>query len=442
MMTHNCLQSKRVRARNLPGMRLILIAIYATAFTIVTPVLYHLGLPVPIRYINVVGGALIFPITVTGVYIYAKSQRVQQFYKKSHLIKIKFWFCLLFLLAILGMFHDIPLDDIAREGIAFSYFGIFLLLGGDDRFFHVVMRHLLIIFYLGAPLILLFYDTPQIMLSYSGIIKNAVANVNYRFTNSIGYSLRPLIAPGLFIGIWGLVQYKNKIKQSLSIGVIVLFFVINAVLFQFRSLGLTILATVFLFMFYRPFLDHRLHLGKSTILLAIAFLGLGYYITTESFYQMTQRMVGNNYNIDLFDSRQSELYAYMDDLGAEILVGRGLGGSFDASKVYHHLSAQKWPTLHYGILVFTLKGGGIFFLAFVSFLLPGLIPRKVCWYHNPCNMVAALLFPKVLFTLTLAPISLSPSSLMSLMVMSLIFARFARRTELDSPRQNNTANIQ
>ena len=423
--------SPKVRARNVPGMRCILLGFYATAFTLCTPIFYYFSIPVPLRYINLFGWSIVFVIVVMGTIMYVRSLNLRLLYRKSHLVKVKIWFFLTVILTVYGFILGTPLDDIGKEMIAFSYIGIFLLFGGDDRFWYIAIRHLMILFYIGVVLSLLFIKVPAPILTYSGITFDLADPINFRYTNSIGYLFRPLIMSGIFLGMWGLVRRNGGVSRILQIFALFFFLLINVFFFQFRSVALLVLIGGLGFLLVRPLLERRVRLGISAIFLSLVILGFIYYTTTESFEMFMERGFIKYNKLIIFNSRQAELDAYVSDIGWGALIGRGLGGTFDASSVYGQLygyeRGARWATMHYGILGFTLKGGSLCLLSFASFLWPGFSLRRSTWYQNPRNLTAALLFPIYLISFILNSISLSPAMIIVFASSMMVMARFGRQ---------------
>jgi len=366
-----------------------------------------------------------------GTIMYVRSLNLRLLYRKSHLVKVKIWFFLTVILTVYGFILGTPLDDIGKEMIAFSYIGIFLLFGGDDRFWYIAIRHLMILFYIGVVLSLLFIKVPAPILTYSGITFDVANPINFRYTNSIGYLFRPLIMSGIFLGMWGLVRRNGGVSRILQIFALFFFLLINVFFFQFRSVALLVLIGGLGFLLVRPLLERRVRPGISAIFLSLVILGFIYYTTTESFEMFMERGFIKYNKLIIFNSRQAELDAYISDIGWGALIGRGLGGTFDASSVYGQLygyeRGARWATMHYGILGFTLKGGSLCLLSFASFLWPGFSLRRSTWYQNPRNLTAALLFPIYLISFILNSISLSPAMIIVFASSMMVMARFGRQ---------------
>jgi len=327
-------------------------------------------------------------------------------------------------LSLYGFLRKTPLDNVIREAIGFFYIGLFLLVGCDDRFWKAAIYHLTIIFYTGAILIFLFY---RVEMPWTSNLANMdFTELNGRFTNSIGYSLRPLIASGMTLGMLGLVNMKKGVAAILSVLPLLIYFIINVGLFQFRSDVMILLAMICSYLLLRPFFERRARPGTSSIIIILVVLSAGFFTTTESFERLSERRVSDYGRLVVFDSRQLELNEYISDIGYGMLVGRGMGDSYDASAVYGYKGLE-WSVLHFGILGFTLKGGIVCLLLFASFLWPGFTIRKLHWYQNSYNLTAALLFPILIIQLILSPLSFTPGMIIFYASNMIVIARFGKK---------------
>jgi hypothetical protein len=108
--------------------------------------------------------------------------------------------------------------------------GVTLYLGTDDRVWYALDKHLTILFWLGVVLISLNLYVP--LPEVKGV---EFVDVTDRFSGTIASLLGPLIAPGLFLGVWGLVSKRRGIWKVLQILAPVASVGIQAGLFLFRS---------------------------------------------------------------------------------------------------------------------------------------------------------------------------------------------------------------
>jgi hypothetical protein len=309
--------------------------------------------------------------------------------------------------------------------------GVFLLLGVDDRVWYGLDKHLTVVCYVGAALIVLYYQEP--LPEFYGVhigdlLEPGEPLINFRSTNSTAILLRPLIGPALLLGMRGLVRRDGGVWRIAQIAALPVFFACEVGIFKFRSEAIFCALTIISFLLLRPLLEKRLRPTMSVILLSVALLGLGYYVSTESFQLFANRQVVET--TGPLDYRLQELEACRTDLGWQLLVGRGLGGTFDVSSVRVGVEgADKWMTLHFGLAVLMLKGGVLLLAMFLSFVLPGLWVRGRSWYANPLNLTAALLVPIYLISFIINPIALSPDALLSILPAMMILSRFGTRKD-------------
>jgi hypothetical protein len=406
-------------------MTYFLLAIYTNYALLLRPVLYQWGLSLPDTYFGIYGASLTILFVLTGANQYLKSGGASWSCTRRHRKDVKLWFSLIASLGVYGVLRGNAASSVYREVFVFFEMGAFLLLGADDRFWQGIEKHLTVLFYLAVALIFVYQQTP-VPAMYASPLGGAADLVNFRSSNSVAYYIRPLIGPGLLLGMWGLVRRGGGVWRIAQVSALVLFFGCEAAVFQFRSEAVFTALAVVSFLLLRPIFERRLRPGVSTSLLVAVVLGLGYYLGTESWTALERRQTVDD--PDMMSYRFAELEAYKADLGWNVLVGRGLGGSFDASALRSaEEGADKWGTLHFGLVVFTLKGGVFLLAMFLSFLGPGIPRRARSWYSNPYNLIAALLFPIYLVAFVVNPITLFPEGLLLNLPPMMILARFGAK---------------
>jgi hypothetical protein len=255
-------------------------------------------------------------------------------------------------------------------------------------------------------------------------------DVTDRFSGTIASSLGPLLASGFFLGVWGLVSKRRGIWKVLQILAPVASVGIQAGVFLFRSSAASFLITLASCLVLRPLLEKRIRLlGSALIILALA-PAVVFYSATESADRLFQRVNGGGNGEDgLFGERVAEVKACVSELGWETVIGRGLGGTYDASGIYTYPDAKQWGTMHFGLLLFGLKGGILLLWTFIGFVVLGMRIRKRVWYQNPCNMTATLLFPVSLLGIALGPFNLIPEAAIVYLPLMLMLARFGRKDQ-------------
>jgi len=339
-----------------------------------------------------------------------------------------------------GVARGNDLMAISKELTALCYVGFFLILGGDDRFWAYLSKPLTVLFYAGAILVVAFANTPIVQAVGDEVRQDLTAPVAVAHRNilSLGYTLRPLMASGLFLGVWGLVNRQRGLWRCLQISAPIVLFACEVGLFLFRSAGAYVLLAGVSCLVLRPFFERRAQARKSIVILATAAIGITIFAATSPSDYLLTRISEDTRENGLFESRNTELREYLDQAGWGVLLGRGVGGTFDASNAYlgagrsyDRESFSSWNTLHYGVLAFGLKGGIVMLALFVSMLTPGLRRRGRQWYKNPCNLTAALLFPTSVVMVITDPLLLGVEGLLFMLVLMAPLSRFGRRGVLD-----------
>jgi hypothetical protein len=416
-----------------PGLRLVVFAIYVNCIILCRPVLYFGGLSLPDAYFGVYGSLLTIILIAAGMFKYLEYGSINQLCSRQYKNKITLWFLAIILLGIYGILLGNDWNLIYRETFLCVEMGVFLLLGIDDRFWYGLDKHITCAFYLGVALILIYYQVP--IPEFYGLHMNTLLEpgepiVNFRSTNSTAVLLRPLLGPGVLIGMWGLVRRDGGVWRIAQIAALPAFFACEVGIFKYRSEAIFAALAVASFLLLRPMLEKRLRPTMSVILLSVVLLGLAYYVSTES-YQLLERR--QEESVNGMDYRFDELDALRADLGWQILVGRGLGGTFDASAVRAgEEGADKWMTVHFGLVVLMLKGGIPFLVMFLSFIVPGISIRARSWYANPINLTAALLLPIYILWFIVDPIALTPDAVLLILPPMMLLARFGTRQTLDN----------
>ena len=350
-----------------------------------------------------IGNLAVLGLLAIGIYRYIQCCPIHNNFTDSHCRRIYYWFLLLALFACYGILRGNELVTIGKESTAFCYIGFFLVLGGDDRFWAHLRKPLTALFYIGAFLVVSFANTPAVQVAEDAVTQNLTADVSVAHRNifSLGYTLRPLMASGLLLGIWGLVSKQKGLWRNLQMAAPVVLFACEVGLFLFRSTGAYVVLAGASYLILCPVFERRVHMGRTILVLCAAAIGVTVFAATETSDYFLARLSAETQKEGLFESRNAELGAYLDDLRWETISGRGIGGTFDAfsaflrpgEDAYAREALSKWATLHYGVLVFALKGGVLMLALFISLLMPGFRRRSRDWYRNRYNLTAALLFP-------------------------------------------------
>jgi len=373
-------------------------------------VYYHaLSLAIPrVPYIPLL---LIYPaiLGLLGLFLYGfrfPPTTHLRLYAKSYQTRFLLFVLALAPMLVNGIFRGNGVFHLGTELGFFLLFAFFLLIGGHDRVWHVIDRPMTIMVYVAFVLMLIFKETvafPHIGDSY---------DANLRFTNTVAYGLRPMMVPAIFIFIWGCVNRRARLWKSLQIGTIVPLLVSEVGLFQFRSaLGVILLAVALILVLY-PFLQRRRIRAVNYIFMCImAIIAFGVFLQSDYWDGFMNRVDHTRaHQTSIFASRQFELEVFLSEMGLDVIWGRGLGGSFDASSVYlRQDNSDRWRTVHFGIFSLVLRGGYLFLALILSFFLPVLRRKHPLWYDNPCNIASVLFIPLILANLLMAPFLVSLS---------------------------------
>lgn len=421
----------RINTLKLPGMRLILLGLVIFFFVGIRKVLFYWGIPLPLRSISQFGGILASVLLFWGIRKYSCITRTHQKIYRLHQQKVYFWHGLLVLFFVVGLLNGNSWNIAGKEFIMLWFFGEFWIIGANDRFWYALEKPLTIIFYIAAPLIFLYYTTPAIITDILGSEQLDLKYLSNRYINTLGYDLKPLIGSGMFLFVWGTMRPRHDYWRVLQIGALFISFTINVGLFKFRGVAFSYAAIGLVMLLLRPVFEKRKRPGTSALLLSAGLVGLWIFTQTDAFAMLMDRMFTDTKFEPLFESRNNELSAYIDDMGWQVFVGRGLGGSYDAYNAISILSAHNWTTTHFGILVFTLKGGILMLGAFLAVLLAGFKLRPKDWYQNPMNLTATLLLPVLTLNFFLNPFSLTPDAVFTYLPFMMVLARFGRKTNID-----------
>jgi hypothetical protein len=321
---------------------------------------------------------------------------------------------------------------IGTEAIAFSYMGVFLLLCGDDCIMASLEKHLTALFYVAALLNLLYYKVPAVLIGPDDVTYG-VSEIVDRLTNTLGHSFRPMLGTGLLLGVWGLVLGKRGPWKYLQCLALPTFFVCEVGLYKYRAEATYVLLTCLSVLLVRPILQRRFNAAPVVLLVLIIVGGGAYYTTTDSWRLLDRRAFQDTQSNPLTKTRIREVSDLWEQMGWRILVGNGLGGTFDASDLYRieaPATARQRTMLHFGFLILLLKGGGAFLLIFLSLLWPCFSLRNMSWYRNPYNLTAALLLPIYLLKFLLNPDVLDPlpGTVLTYFPAMFVLSRFATST--------------
>lgn len=370
--------------------------------------IYYYVLCTAIPVVPYVPNTLITPtiLCLFGIYLYGIRRPIAahlRLYDRTYQTRILLYMFALAPMSLNGLLRGNGFSIFAEFGF-FLLFAFFLLMGGHDRVWHVIDRPMTIMVYVSFLMMIIFKDT----VASQGIGDSF--DPNFRFTNTVAFRLRPMMLPAFFIFIWGCVNKRTRIWKLLQTGTLALLLVSEVGLFKFRSaLGLVLLSVTLVLFVYPIFQYRKIH-PKNYILICVivivafaSFLQLGYL---DGFMTRVERT--SYVQTSIFASRQNELDVFFNEMGGDVILGRGLGGRFDASSVFGRIeNSHRWSTVHIGIFSLVLRGGYIYLALFLSFFLPVLRRKHRLWYDNPCNTASVLFVFLILVNMLTSPFAVS-----------------------------------
>lgn len=410
----------------LPGLGWIVVGMVILLLTTMWPVFYLWGVPIPKTFAARFGGIGGTLTIYLGIIIFVRAVHPQKLLTPFSNLTIISWKAFLVLLLSVGIIMGNSIVAAAREFLFLWMLAEIMVAGVDDRFWYAVEKPLTVVFYITVPFMFVYYETPKLLVDSLSVSSANAAEVGGRYTWSLIYDLRPMIACGIFLGIWGFVRQTGGGWRMFQMFAPVPYFIIEVGLFQFRSVAFFLAIMVVSLLILRPLLESRSRPTATAMLLAVCIASLLIFVDSEQYDVFKGRSFESTNQESIFQSRLDELSAYRADMGWEIAIGRGLGGSFDASNVFpRHDGSGEWKTLHFGILVLTLKGGFLLLTIFIMFIGKGFRLRPKSWYLNQCNLTAAIFFPIIVLQLLLNPISLTPVGLFKFLPVMMVLSRFA-----------------
>jgi hypothetical protein len=416
-----------------PGIALLILGLIMVLAVSVRKLLYHYGIPVPLRLTSQIGGVTSFLLVATGMWYFCRRAGTYELLRNNHILKVMLFRVLIVAMAAWGLARGNFITFIGHEFIVLMFMSFVLISAADDKFWYAIEKPLTVLFYISVALILLYHRTPAPAVSFTGVQDISADETNIsRSIGTLGFEFRVLAKTGMVLGIWGMLKKRTDLWKVLQIGAFFAAAGIEVFIFKYRSQTVYFALAAVAFLILRPILGYRRRPGSSAILLSVGILGVGVLLSSEAGQALLQRFLVETQSEGIFVSRFNELRVYLNEMSLEIVVGRGLGGSFNARSIYSHSElAYYWRTLHFGIMTYNLKGGVLMLLVMLSFLVPGFFIRPRAWYQNRCNMTAALLFIPTVLLILLNPLWLSVESMMTYLPIMMVLARYGRRTELD-----------
>ena len=397
----------------LPGINYVYCGLGLLVVTLLWPVLYYWGLPLPHALTARVGGTIGPIVLYIGLRRFIIHTKTLLLLTATMRTVFLLWRLMLLILLAYGIINGNEVLAVIREFIFLWLFSELLIAGVNPLFWHAINPFLTISFYVATPIMLLYYNVPGIVTDELGSDFLHTAEIGGRFTWSLVYEIKSLVASGIFLALWATIcsPAQPKLIRALQLIAPLFQFFFTVVLFQFRGGAFIFILATLSFFIIRPLLDHQ-KVRNTMLILTGGIIGLIIYAQSEAFTLLQYRAFEATQSSGIFESRTSEFADFINDMSLDIVIGRGLGGTFDASNTFGEIqeNAHKWGTLHFGMGIFLLKGGFALLILFMYFLVPtrlSVIYRTSSRYH----LIAVLYYPIIMFSYIMNPFSLSAANI-------------------------------
>jgi len=409
----------------MPGLRWVLAAIYLWFVVFFRAVLYVAGINVDLRLLSQVGYSAVSILIIIGLYKYSVSGAPASIQKPGFSLRLYAWLLFVFVLMAYGIVRENQLDLVVKEADACLYVYAALVMGIDDRFWRGIEKPLTYLFFLSALLVILYSAVPDVTVTADLVNQDTTEEISARHIETLGYAFRPATFAGYLVGVWGLAARKKSWWTRFQTSALFVVFICDVGLFAHRSVAIELFLIYILSITFVPLLTRRAINFKKLLMVTLLMVsGAIYFLSTSAGELLVVRFTGQAEREGLFGSRNEEIQAFSKDMGWELAVGRGLGGTFDESAQTDLPERAAWPVLHYGIMVWLLKGGVLMLLLFCSFCAVRFWGMPRDWYMNPYNLTAAILIPVYLSEFVSDPLNLSVEGMPFLLATMMCFARF------------------
>lgn len=393
-----------------------------------------LGFDLPLREIAAIGNTASFGLITLGCMLLARNPRwapQTSSYGRNVLVIFRFLLVCAFLH---GLLRGNNKNDIANEAILLWSLASLTGAATNPLVFRYITRTITVIFWVVFPIICVNLNTPTIEITVDGISQRAYEEIDNRYIASLGYEFAVFTGTGIFLGVLGIVSVGTESRRVrlAQIAALLACIALDVIIFKFRGALVVAVLTMLSLTLLRPLLENRSRPSAFAIVMAIGACLAAALVLTEQGKSQGERWrehdsIGSR---GIFASRNLELQHYIDNMGVDLLLGRGLGGAFDAYDAIRIEAAIQWKTLHYGILVFSLKGGVPLLLSFTFIFLKIFRLRHKQYYSVQENLAATLYAPVICFQVLLGPFALMPSAIILYIPAMLVFGRALARPEV------------
>ena len=417
-----------------PGWLLFLIAIYFNAITVCRNILFFMGYSAPLREISQVSGVMVTILLFCAVAAVARRGVFGAVYMRAHGTLVMAWiiFCAGF--SVFGYFNENEISQIGREACVFTSFGAMLVLLGQPGWWDRLCKHLVYIGIGAAILVAIYADTPNIEVTSDSINYDPSALLSSRRVNSLGFMLNALLDVAPLVAVTYYRHAKLRWVGVLGLVLGMMSYIYTIIIFQFRGAVFSFAVLIMMNMLISARRRQVAQMLRIAIV-TVGLIGAVLYVSRwEEFSQLQERFRGTDTkeaSEGIMSSRLWEARALVRDLGTqEYFTGRGLGGTYNAFEVFEIESSARWPTVHFGILVFMLKGGilllAIYILLMVRSATSALRHTFLGYEAEPI----AVYLPVVLAGSFLLPFPLTMDNLFTWIPIAACFSILGRRPGL------------
>lgn len=402
--------------------RLTLILAFA-GLMIARQVLWRIHFPVPQHYISIgmsVGLAALMGLF--ALYVYRTQAPVPPRHGfNGRLAIFAGWVSLLI---AWGFVRDNIPNVIFKEAIVFAVFLLLMFVGRYDAVWRAVEKPLVVTFYVGFVLVMATYRIPGVITTFEG---SAEAETKWvpRNLDTIGYSLRGILAVGLLLTAWGLARRQKDRWRLLMLGTLPLYCFVHILLFEFRGSVILVLTLLGSYAILLPVVRRQIPVRTLIVVAVVGALGFAVASRTQSYANLMKRFAREQ----VFTTRIDENTAFFREMDAlDLVVGRGMGGWYRgplwAKGILYH-GQWRWNSNHFGFLGFVLRGGFLLLLFVMTFVIPYALPKPPAWYEDEYNLAAFLLAPVLILNIILNPILFTPDAFFDMLMAGFCLARFS-----------------
>ena len=312
--------------------------------------------------------------------------------------KVLMLFLAIIFLCLYGIFRGNFLTYIFTDAWILMVILCFLVLGRYDQPWYDMEKPLIILFWIGFAMVLVGLFRPEVMISTWGV--DVSTEKDQASSATLGYDVQFLLS--FWPICFALAYFRPRMDKwrILGLGTAVAYLALQ-IYFLKRAPSARVFAYVITIVFVAAIV-HARPVSWTTILLITAFVVIaGTMVSTEALLRRFKEAERT--------SRFSEAWALLDDLsGAEVLIGRGMGGYFKPPEgwraglaVVNKNGEMGRTGVHIGACIPYLKGGLLLFLLNLSFVVPMFRRKGSEWYTDRLNLAAISTLPVwLLFQLT------------------------------------------